>query len=93
MNAAVKDRVSANASGARPGGLRFAMAARFERLDRWLGTIDGLVIFGRQGLFAHDNTHHGLYSARAAVDCYDGRFDHERWASYREIFATHVVED
>jgi hypothetical protein len=23
----------------------------------------------------------------------DGRFDEDRWSEYREIFATHVVED
>jgi hypothetical protein len=32
--------------------------------------------------------------ARAAVDCLrDGAFDHQRWHEYRDIFATHVVED
>ena len=32
--------------------------ARQATLDAWLGQIDGLLTFGRQGLFAHDNTHH-----------------------------------
>jgi protoporphyrinogen oxidase len=64
-------------------------------MDDWLSGIKGLVTFGRQGLFAHDNTHHALYMAYSAVDCYgrDGHFDRERWRSYREIFETHVVED
>jgi hypothetical protein len=32
--------------------------------------------------------------ASAAVDCLQGgEFDHDRWARYREEFATHVVED
>jgi len=69
--------------------------------ERWLGALDAWIaaqpeflVFGRQGLFAHDNTHHALYMARAAVDCLvDGRFDHDHWAEYRRIFATHVVED
>jgi hypothetical protein len=64
-------------------------------LDQWLSQVDGLLTFGRQGLFAHDNTHHALYMAYAAVDCLDGngRFDRERWQSFRRIFETHVVED
>jgi protoporphyrinogen oxidase len=69
--------------------------AHFERLDAWLAGIEGLLSFGRQGLFAHDNTHHALYMARAAVDCLrsDGRLDRVAWARYRRIFETHVVED
>ena len=65
------------------------------RVEEWLGGIPGLVSFGRQGLFAHDNTHHALFTARAAVACLgpDGRFDRERWTDFRKVFATHVVED
>lgn len=67
----------------------------FNLLDQWLSQIDGLLTFGRQGLFAHDNTHHALYMAYAAADCLDaaGRFDDERWRDFRRIFDTHVVED
>ncbi|MGH7818614.1 MAG: FAD-dependent oxidoreductase, partial [Candidatus Binatia bacterium] len=67
----------------------------FDRIDDWLGAIDGLLTFGRQGLFVHDNTHHALYMALAAVRCLrsDGRFDREAWSRYRDVFATHVVED
>jgi protoporphyrinogen oxidase len=67
----------------------------FDPLDHWLDRIDGLLTFGRQGLFAHDNTHHALYMAYSAVDCLDdnGRFDRERWQSFRRIFDGHVVED
>jgi len=67
----------------------------FDRLDDWLGQIKGLLTFGRQGLFAHDNTHHALYMAYAAADCLaaDGRFNRERWQKYRQVFETHVVED
>jgi protoporphyrinogen oxidase len=67
----------------------------FNPLDQWLNQIDQLLTFGRQGLFAHDNTHHALYMAYAAVDCLDGngRFNRERWQSFRRIFDGHVVED
>jgi protoporphyrinogen oxidase len=67
----------------------------FNRLDQWLSRINGLLTFGRQGLFAHDNTHHALFMAYSAVDCLDseGRFDYDRWRDFRRIFETHVVED
>ena len=64
-------------------------------MDDWTNTVPGFLSYGRQGLFAHDNTHHALYMARAAVDCLQGgSFDMGRWnGHYRRIFATHVVED
>ena len=67
----------------------------FEQLDGWISQLDGLLSFGRQGLFAHDNTHHALYMAYSAVDCLDraGQFDRTKWQNYRQIFQTHVVED
>ena len=67
----------------------------FNPLDHWLERIEGLLTFGRQGLFAHDNTHHALYMAYSAADCLDknGRFNRERWQSFRRVFDTHVVED
>ena len=67
----------------------------FECVDRWLSTESGILSFGRQGLFAHDNTHHAMFMAQAAVDSLDaeGRLQSETWADYRRIFATHVVED
>jgi protoporphyrinogen oxidase len=70
-------------------------AAHFESMDRWLGGFEGLLTFGRQGLFAHDNTHHALAMAYAAADCLgaDGFFDHARWAIHRREFESHVVED
>jgi len=69
--------------------------APFERLDDWLSRPDRLLTFGRQGLFAHDNTHHALYMAYCAVDCLapNGDFDRTRWQGYRRVFETHVVED
>ena len=65
------------------------------KVDEWLGTFRNLVTFGRQGLFAHDNTHHGLYMAYCAIDCLNDRveFDGDRWRAYRQEFESHVVED
>jgi hypothetical protein len=66
----------------------------FGRLDAWVEALPRLLSYGRQGLFAHDNTHHALYMAYSAVECLEnGKFDEARWQKYREIFATHVVED
>jgi protoporphyrinogen oxidase len=69
--------------------------AHFNVVDQWLSGVPGLLTFGRQGLFAHDNTHHAMAMAYAATDCFDvtGRFDAHRWAQHREEFKTHVVED
>ena len=67
----------------------------FAQLDEWTSSLDRVLTFGRQGLFAHDNTHHALAMAYAAVDCLseNGEFDLARWADYRDEFAEHVVED
>ncbi len=67
----------------------------FDAIDHWVGNISGLVTFGRQGLFAHDNTHHTMAMAYALVDCLgtDGSFDHQSWARARKSFEHHVVED
>lgn len=66
----------------------------FEALDAWVGGLPALTSFGRQGLFAHDNTHHALAMAYAAADCLGPNgFESKRWAKYREEFESHVVED
>jgi protoporphyrinogen oxidase len=67
----------------------------FEILDEWVEGVERILTFGRQGLFAHDNTHHALAMAYAAVDCLQdtGAFDAARWSDYREVFAEHIVED
>jgi protoporphyrinogen oxidase len=67
----------------------------FDRIDAWVGAIPGLVTFGRQGLFAHDNTHHALAMAYALDGCLDdqGRLDRSRWENCRREFRSHVVED
>ncbi|MBV6521954.1 MAG: hypothetical protein MNPFHGCM_02098 [Gemmatimonadaceae bacterium] len=66
----------------------------FGVLDDWAASQPNLLVYGRQGLFAHDNTHHALYMAYCAVDSLrDGRFDVGQWAKHRQAFASHVVED
>jgi protoporphyrinogen oxidase len=67
----------------------------FDTIDRWAGNIEGLITFGRQGLFAHDNTHHTMAMAYALVDCLgpDGSFNRDAWALARTSFESHVVED
>ena len=67
----------------------------FEQVDGWLEEIEGLVTFGRQGLFAHDNTHHALAMAYALDGCLrdDGSLNREAWAACRRDFQRHVVED
>lgn len=67
----------------------------FESMDSYIDGVQNLLTFGRQGLFAHDNTHHALYMAYAAADCLDesGNFNSGKWRGYREIFESHVVED
>jgi len=74
---------------------RSGYAEHFDTLDRWLGGLEGLTTLGRQGLFAHDNTHHTLAMAYAASRCLrdDGSFDRRRWAAHRKEFQQHVVED
>lgn len=68
--------------------------AHFDRVDDHLTQLDGLISFGRQGLFAHDNTHHALFMAYCAVDCLaDGEWNSDKWEGYCRIFETHVVED
>ncbi len=66
----------------------------FGVLDQWAESLPRFLSYGRQGLFAHDNTHHALSMAYSAVECLEnGTFDADRWRQYRQQFATHVVED
>jgi protoporphyrinogen oxidase len=61
----------------------------------WALGLDRVVVFGRQGLFVPDNTHHALAmgaDAAAAVRG-DGSFDRSRWADALDRFRDHVVED
>ena len=67
----------------------------FKLQDEWASNLKRVLTFGRQGLFAHDNTHHALAMAYAAVDCLGetGEFDEMQWRQYRHEFTEHVVED
>ena len=67
----------------------------FETVDNWLLGLEGFLSFGRQGLFAHDNTHHAFAMAYAAVDSLtpDGTVDRAKWAAHRHEFESHRVED
>lgn len=61
----------------------------------YFNSLSGLVTLGRQGLFAHDNTHHTIEVAYKACECVAGdlSFDKEKWVAYRVQFEKHVVED
>lgn len=73
---------------------RVGYEEHFTHVDRWVSGLEGVLSFGRQGLYAHDNTHHALHMALAAVECLgDGAFDADRWREYRHVFERHVVED
>jgi protoporphyrinogen oxidase len=74
---------------------RIGYENHLNRLDDYLSQQPNLLSFGRQGLFAHDNTHHALFMAYSAVDCLDGEgnFDHQKWQAFRKVFESHVVED
>ena len=67
----------------------------FDQIDNWLLGLKGFLVFGRQGLFAHDNTHHAFAMAYAAADSLDdtGQLDEAKWSIYREQFTHHTVED
>ncbi len=66
----------------------------FGTLDGWAGSQPRLLSYGRQGLFAHDNTHHALAMAYAAVEALEpAGWNADRWAASRKVFETHVVED
>lgn len=67
----------------------------FETVDKWLSSLEGFLSFGRQGLFAHDNTHHAFAMAYAAADVLtpEGGIDRVKWAGYRHEFESHRVED
>ncbi|MBA3289681.1 MAG: FAD-dependent oxidoreductase [Acidimicrobiia bacterium] len=74
---------------------RLGYGRHLATLERWAASRPGLVVLGRQGLFAHDNTHHGMAMGRAAAACVrdDGTLDEPAWAAARASFREHVVED
>ena len=80
---------------ARPEPAHLSRLGHFAQLDQWLDQLDGLLSFGRQGLYVHDNTHHAIFMAQAAVRCLrdDGSIDTAAWHEQRKLFEKHVVED
>jgi protoporphyrinogen oxidase len=74
---------------------RVGYANEFERVDTWARSLPNVLTFGRQALFAHDNTHHAFAMAWAAVDALrdDGTIDAAVWSEARDRFRAHVVED
>jgi protoporphyrinogen oxidase len=74
---------------------RVGYADAFDAVDGWASSLPHVLHFGRQGLFAHDNTHHALVMAWAAADALGSGsvVDLEQWTHARAGFATHVVED
>ncbi|MFE3452261.1 protoporphyrinogen/coproporphyrinogen oxidase [Nonomuraea sp. NPDC059194] len=77
---------------------RTGYADHLAGLDAWAGRVPHVTTFGRLGLFAHDNTHHAMAMAYAAVDALTGRgpgegWDAAAWMAARARFAEHVVED
>jgi protoporphyrinogen oxidase len=74
---------------------RVGYEQEFDTLDSWAQSVPRLLTFGRQGLFAHDNSHHALAMAWAAADALrpGGSFDEDSWRRARARFRAHVVED
>lgn len=71
-------------------------ASELERTLAWAESLEPrLLTLGRNGLFAHDNAHHALAMAYAAVDAFGGDAPNsrERWRAARRGFAENVVED
>ena len=64
-------------------------------LDQWVDAHPRLLALGRQGLFAHVNTHHALAMAWAAADALGrgGTLHQAAWAAAKAEFAEYVVED
>ena len=64
-------------------------------LEDSLEGIPGLVSIGRQGLFAHDNTHHAMETGMTAAGCLDpaAGWDAEGWKEARNGFREHTVVD
>ena len=63
-------------------------------LAEWVERHPTVLTFGRQGLFAHDNTHHALaMGMAAAASLRTGHLDRDGWNRSLESFRDNVVED
>ena len=69
--------------------------SRLQTVNSYVDQISNLIYFGRQGLFAHDNTHHTMEMAYRASEClrHDLVWNSEMWQKFREKFEEHIVED
>lgn len=67
----------------------------FRRIADWIQSLPAVVTLGRQGLFAHDNTHHTLAMAYAAAACTSdsAHFSRQAWQEHLAHFESFVVED
>jgi protoporphyrinogen oxidase len=64
-------------------------------VEAWLDGQDRILAFGRQALFATDNTHHVLqmgWDAAGVVQA-DGTIDRQAWQPARDSYRENVVED
>ena len=94
INAKIKDRFSRRLENVYPiYNIGYERYLR-EALKYLLG-VDKIISLGRQGLSAHNNTHHSLEMAYRACECLDPDFSwsSELWQFYCEQFDNHVVED
>ncbi|OWY59366.1 hypothetical protein B7486_74945, partial [cyanobacterium TDX16] len=64
-------------------------------LEAWAAELPWLQVFGRQGLFVADNTHHALAMGQVAARCLgaDGTWGEAAWLVARDGFRSNVVED
>ncbi len=64
-------------------------------IEQWAATRPGLLLVGRQALFAHDNTHHAITMGWMAGGALrpDATVDRAYWDAARASFHAHVVED
>ncbi|MBD3370786.1 FAD-dependent oxidoreductase [Candidatus Fermentibacteria bacterium] len=64
-------------------------------VESYVNGLPGVVTLGRQGLFAHDNTHHAITMGLRAAECLlpGGKWDRGGWENLRDSFRSHVVED
>ncbi len=74
---------------------RIGYPTKLATIENYLEKINGLVTFGRQGLFTHDNIHHTMMMAERAASCFDRqvKWDQEKWAGFSDEFDTYIVED
>jgi protoporphyrinogen oxidase len=60
-----------------------------------LSRVRGIIIFGRCGLFVHDNMHHAMAMGYDAAECInqDGSWNSDKWQHCMKQFEAFTVED